>query len=1203
VSRRDDRAEWNDLSAADLSLLDEWLEIKDKRIRHRGWFGDGRSKQPVGLVVVDDAETGRSRLVLKICASKEGVTQLGRAWTLSASDFRNRHLLEQLEVCRLDGRYAVFCRVTRGDFVNYGSLHERLDDRNFPEICRQVVASVVFEWNKGKIASTPLSPTAAQLLHGLIGKRLEAVNDWSRRIGVDVGGAVSMIRRPDWDKPLRNPFVLLAREPSGRLIEDLLAGYAHGDLSGRNIRVPVSGNGTLDDYVLIDADHFESETTLARDPMHLLVALALDWIDHHGLGPQQSRDLIRVIVEPNWTSAPASTEAFRAVSVAIWEASAELASHHDLRDVWIEQCLLCLVGVALVHIGRDRTAGPGPLREWCFDLAAVAADAYLQMAELRDRRSPRRVMVPRADQGLQRETRSASVVADGTGMLDHEQERALLRALVAEGQRGVVVVHGPEGVGKTMLVQTVLADVRPDPSIGPGLRVCEREVLPNIRFDVKALIDDISGGTEPAAAIRFGESSLMRLTATLDTVRDKQVLIIIEAAEHLLHPDTCELMDLDLDEAFETLTTNRQHRVCIALVTRSTPRSPLGGSWPTAIPPISLSKLPYPHFLEFLARLDRGNSGLSRLDEATLQDLYRRLEGNPRRVELLYAVLELTDNGGPEALARKIDDKPSTAIVQSLTAMLIYGLSEIRREALAALAAYGIPVGSEEVMALVGTNRTLDQVEGALHALAGRHLARRTNDGHYFVPVDDFEWMLDGAFRDRLSPEKHRSAFLRRAADELSRLRISEPGELNDLRFHFAELNALLRAGRQRLAYPLMHEIDRVLSQWNYSDLLLSQRRAVVGRLNSRRYEMANDNELGDLYAARGDFDRARATYERARRTAAALRDKKSQAKIAVNTATMHWQFNDAHEAFARYEEARVGALRVHDLEVLVGALEGIADCHRRWGAYDQALRSASEAQAVASADDYPDDSTAQDFASAHIVNISLKMARWYGELDRLEDAHLCIRRAAAGEVMRRDEWLLASCYDGRADLALFEGNPRAAMAHATTAIEHALRLHDPITLLQARTTMCLAHLAAGNPLAAAAREIERAARYRRQGRSLITLALQALVARSEGRTRDAARRFDELLEEARARIDRDSRDFGAWDFVGFAQCGKALDGGSLDRAIEAFQVARGIASSTPGLAARLHGLIRKLDETGSRRGGLLPILKLLDEATRPTDR
>src|SRR5207244_662798 len=144
-------------------------------------------------------------------------------------------------------------------------------------------------------------------------------------------------------------------------------------------------------------------------------------------------------------------------------------------------------------------------------------------------------------------------------------------------------------------------------------------------------------------------------------------------------------------------------------------------------------------------------------------------------------------------------------------------------------------------------------------------------------------------------------------------------------------------------------------------------------------------------------------------------------------------------------------------------------DCHRRSGEYDLALRRATEARSVAVAPDYPDTQAAQDFASAHTVNIALKMARWYGELDRLDDARTCIDQALAAEVVRRDDWLQASCLDGHADLALFEGDLPAAMARATAAIERAVRLHDPITLLQARTTMCLAHLVAGSPLPAAA--------------------------------------------------------------------------------------------------------------------------------------
>ena len=1188
---RDDSPEWHLLPAEDLRRLDQWIDVQDGTFEHRGWFDDGRSDQPVGLIVVHDAETGLSRLVLKICASKERALSLGQAWKRSGPNFRTRHLLERLETIPLHSRWAAVFRIAAGGLDHQVSLSARADDPDFPEVCRHVVDSVIDTWNDGILRPAGLSPPVRQFLHDIIGKREDKLRAWAQDSGIDVDGWAGTVERPGWTRPLMNPFLLLAQEQADRLVEDVLVGRAHGDLSGRNIRVPPPGRGTLDDYVLIDADHFDLCAPLARDPMHLLVALALDQFD--GVPDDHRQDLIEVIVAPGDREPSAPVARFRAVSAAIWEAAAGLARRKGFGETWTEQCLLALVGVGLVHVGRDlRTDDPDSARAWCFDLAARAADAYLAGVENQRRDGPRRTgQLPTAAPAV------LAPVGDVTGMLDHDPERQRLRSLLGGTGHGVVVVNGPDGVGKSMLVRTVLADLRLDPVIGPELRVWKHEVVPGARFDVKTLIDDIAGGSEPAAAIRFGESSLTRLAATLEAVGDRRVVVVVEAAHNLLHEGGPELVDLDLDEALEALATTPDHRVCVVLVTRVLPVSPIGATWPATVPPVSLPKLPYPYFLSFLAGLDRGQLGLSTLDEPARRELHQRLESNPRRAELVHAVLTLTDSGDPAALVRDLSTKSPVAVAQTLPNLLMEGISEIRRDVLAALSAYRTPVHPDLVVALVGRGRPAERIRNALEAVTRNHLARRTDNGRYYVPAEDAEWMLQGAFRDRPAPDEERAALLWKAANELSSIRVEEPRELADLEVHFAELDALLRAGRAEPANQLLVEIGRIADLWNCGDRLLGRREVLVEELTDPVHRMANDNELGKLYAARGAFDQASVAYERAERIAVDLGHAQSRLKIVTNRATLDWQRNDTASAAQRYEQSRLAALSAHEPEMLMGALEGLADCHRRWGDYDAAFRNATEALAVAADPDYPDDRTARDFASTHTVNIFLKMARWYAELGRLEDARRRIDEARDAEVLRHDDWLLASFYDGHADLALFEGDLPAAMARATAAIERAGQLHDPVTLLQARTTMCLAHLIAGSPPAAAGREIERAARYRSKGRTLIALALQALLARTEGRTRDAGVLFDQILGEANARLDRDDRDFQAWDYAGFARCGRALDGGSLDRAVKAFETARARTPPTPGLVTRLLVLVEKLDAAGTQPGHLRPVTELLAQA------
>ena len=91
-----------------------------------------------------------------------------------------------------------------------------------------------------------------------------------------------------------------------------------------------------------------------------------------------------------------------------------------------------------------------------------------------------------------------------------------------------------------------------------------------------------------------------------------------------------------------------------------------------------------------------------------------------------------------------------------------------------------------------------------------------------------------------------------------------------------------------------------------------------------------------------------------------------------------------------------------------------------------------------------------------------------------------------------------------------------------------------------------------------ASREIDRASPYRREGRSLVVLALQALIAfRADPDADDPRKLFAKLEGEAVQRRERDRQDFAAWDFEGLAICGTRVGrAGSLDR--------RSLRSGTP---------------------------------------
>ena len=55
-------------------------------------------------------------------------------------------------------------------------------------------------------------------------------------------------------------------------------GRAHGDLHLRNILMQVKPSPKPRSYKLIDLGGYNPRSPLARDPMHLLLSIALEWL-------------------------------------------------------------------------------------------------------------------------------------------------------------------------------------------------------------------------------------------------------------------------------------------------------------------------------------------------------------------------------------------------------------------------------------------------------------------------------------------------------------------------------------------------------------------------------------------------------------------------------------------------------------------------------------------------------------------------------------------------------------------------------------------------------------------------------------------------------------------------------------------------------------------------------------------------------------
>lgn len=128
------------------------------------------------------------------------------------------------------------------------------------------------------------------------------------------------------------------------------------------------------------------------------------------------------------------------------------------------------------------------------------------------------------------------------------------------------------------------------------------------------------------------------------------------------------------------------------------------------------------------------------------------------------------------------------------------------------------------------------------------------------------------------------------------------------------------------------------------------------------------------------------------------------------------------------------------DPAVLAGSLAGMARCRRRNGQYTLARQYLI--QALRAAGPNP----------GRRIPIELRLVQLQVEVEQFRDADMLLEEVH--DEIQGAGWLRAAYLDVKADLLLARGHNAEAMRHARKAVALALPAHDPVTALQARSTL-----------------------------------------------------------------------------------------------------------------------------------------------------
>jgi tetratricopeptide (TPR) repeat protein len=706
--------------------------------------------------------------------------------------------------------------------------------------------------------------------------------------------------------------------------------------------------------------------------------------------------------------------------------------------------------------------------------------------------------------------------------------------------------------------------------------------------NIQTLIADLEGGVAAGVRHLYGTRSHARLEIALDTHRDDAPVIVIDAAEHLLDDDR-RIRDTELDLAIESIASRRRSRVKVVLVTPVPVAANAEVTWPDTARRLDMSGLEPRFLVDYLRALDaHGRDPRLPPEDDVLLRMHERLAGNPRLAELFHALVA-RDTAPLDKLAGWLTSLRPSEVRQRVVHRLAGRLPVDERLVLEALAAFGIPVESTALAAVVRPELSPDRCAEAADILVASRIVRQRRDGRLQIPAVDIDPILnridDG---DRYAePGEHPTSLdlLHRAANEIYHHQkdYADVHTVGDLDMHFAELDRILRARMFGPAHELIEQIDEeVLQLWGSSALLRRQREAVRHHLgDDDEAAMRNLAALGSIYSSVGETPAADRAFEEALAIARRDNDRGAIRGVYLNMGARYWEHDEITAAREYFTRALALALDDDDDADRALALEGLAGCDQQGGAYTEAFVEAEEAFAMA-----------QDSDSERVVDLALKLARWRTECgdfalakQRLADADFA---TDGTDGSRRAEYL-----NGRADLLLHQGRHPDAVREALRAVDEAEEGCDPEALLQALTTLALAYLYQ-DEVDEAARQITRAMRYRPSDDHLDTLALRALVASRLGQHATAADFFDRLAHEAKQRIDSYDADSWAWDFLGLTRCFAVARGrpDEVEPAQAAFRRAvADPAMPTHGRNCRIAFLVGQLAAAADRPADLLPVL------------
>ena len=731
---------------------------------------------------------------------------------------------------------------------------------------------------------------------------------------------------------------------------------------------------------------------------------------------------------------------------------------------------------------------------------------------------------------------------------DRVTEMHQVEDAIAEAAVRLVVVAGEVGAGKTAFAAEMRrrlasdeADVAVDAVVYLSADGYRAITVATVLSDLVASLADDEDRQRLNRRLHDPIAWQEKLTEVLATLGSRRVVVILDAAEHLLNRDG-DFRDQDLHRFLRRLATHSEHRATVILTVAGGLPPQLRGEPDPPVRVVKLQRgLPFDAAMDFLIGLDRtAVLGMADLSDHDRLRMHAVSLGHPRTLELLVGVLHQRPASTAADLLDELEQVEPGGTATVLFDRMFAGLTRTEERVVQALAACRRPVPPDAVdHVLIPFVHGINS-EPVLRGLHDQRVVRHDH-GHYFMPPSESDRVLEdipfGELDDHTHPQPPftRISLWRRGADYFEQHRPTTITDLQDLRSRFSEVDLRIKAWDIYNALVLMKSLDdRYLRPWGQSDALVEWRREIRGQLHDPDWEAHNRSYLVAALQQREETDDA---WEELRDARAGLPwhgSSRNRISLSIEMARVRFESGKitlAAKGFRRYLWlARLaGGMR---FEQMVARLN-LAVCLAKTGDFTRAVR-----QFVA-ARECSDGLLGAEQDEA--VPMLLANYAWaLGQIDEMNAALALLQEGRMRASGAFNEIGVGLCRNGEAAVLIDSGRARDAVTPAREAAEIAARTRDPGLTRQANLNLGLAQLIRGEVQDAFA-TAEVSARIDRGPRAIGACGLLGITAFRLGERKDARSAFQTARAVAGEQVKREDRDYQAWDALAVAYFGMAL--------------------------------------------------------------